>query len=114
MEPVSGETIVLPPEQASEDRALAAITASRQNYAVEWKKIVAKENKSQLKQSPNKEADDQADGEKPGFSSSDQSFGRLKIFNILNHYTQAAPIRMSNFLIGFRGYCVVDGGASRD
>jgi hypothetical protein len=69
MEPVSGETIVLPPEQASEDRALAAITASRQNYAVEWKKIVAKENKSQLKQSPNKEADDQADGEKPGFSS---------------------------------------------
>jgi len=36
MEPVSGETIVLPPEQASEERAQKVVAASRENYAIEW------------------------------------------------------------------------------
>ena len=35
MEPVSGETIVLSTDQASEDKASAVIAASRKNYAVE-------------------------------------------------------------------------------
>jgi hypothetical protein len=36
MEPVSGETIVLPPAQASEEQAKVVIEASRENYAIEW------------------------------------------------------------------------------
>jgi hypothetical protein len=49
MEPVSGETIVLPLSRASEEQAEAVIKASRVNYGVEWSKLNDKYSKSQLK-----------------------------------------------------------------
>lgn len=57
MEPVSGETIVLPTEQASEEQAEAVIAASRKNYAVEWKSMKTKECKSASEQAPKEKAD---------------------------------------------------------
>jgi hypothetical protein len=68
MEPVSGETIILPPEQASDDRAAAVITVSRQNYAIEWKKAGLKENISQSEQSSKEEVADQDYSEESGFN----------------------------------------------
>jgi len=66
MEPVSGETIVLPSEQASEDRAEAVIKASRDNFAVEWNSIKGSRAKSTPKEPPEEKMDDKA--EDPDFS----------------------------------------------
>ena len=64
MEPVSGETIVLPEEQASEARAETVIKTSRENYAIEW----AKANpKTKRKADDTKLADDE-NNDGPGFS----------------------------------------------
>lgn len=48
MEPVSGETIVLPQEQASEKQAEDIILASRENYAVEYAKIKSASDSSNV------------------------------------------------------------------
>jgi len=48
------------PEQASENKAVLVIKLSRQNYAVEWKNIGIKANKSQPGQSPKEVSDYQS------------------------------------------------------
>ena len=54
MEPVSGETIVLPRLQASEEQAEKVIAASRKNYAIEWSSVKVKDNRNETEQTPKK------------------------------------------------------------
>lgn len=64
MEPVSGETIVLPTEDGSEQRADEVITASRENYAVEWKSYMPSRAKDASKQPDVKVANSREGAEK--------------------------------------------------
>ena len=64
MEPVSGETIVLPLEDGSEQRASDVVTASRENYAVEWKSYMASRAKGASKQPDVKVANGRESAEK--------------------------------------------------
>ena len=61
IEPVSGETLVLPPTLASEERAEAIIEASRENYGVEWKKLHDASSKAKEKQTPAEKKDEDDD-----------------------------------------------------
>ena len=60
MEPVSGETMVLPTNQASEEQAEKVIAASRENFTVEWKTFKTKANSIQ-KETTNDQDDEEPD-----------------------------------------------------